>query len=559
MFNRKFAATLATILVSTSAIVGAGCDHEYKKDDPRNPSAPKVRFTSPQRGAIVNNVTSVTVTGNVIDEDGDIETVTLNDVVVPLDANGGFSVNVPVTTGITLLRAVASDKAGNKGKQTQSVMAGEMASVDTEVTDAILTRVSEQAFDAIGRGTARFVQDADLGAMVANMNPVVNAGSGCNFAKANVGAMDVGATSLSLVPRDGAIDFHMVMNDVDVPMQTTYAALCINGASSVRATMSKVDVRGVLTLSVVNGQFSAQVENPDVKLTDFRLDVSGVPGAIINLLNLNAVISPLLATAVERFVVPQMNKALSGLVKEQTTTVMGKEVRISVKPSQIDVDSNGAVVRLDTRFRVAGDELAKGFVYAANQEPNISTAPGLAMAVADDSVNQLFGSLWGAGVMDVKLDLSTGAYGTVGNLFSGIETKGSLPLFVSADGGALKITIGDLIGKFTDTDTRTVTAAAINGEVSMSVESTATGELRLAVGDPKVSVDVLDSADGVEGTNALSTPQFEGLLSFGVSQAVGIAAGAVGTVPLPSFSGISAQNVVVDAQTGYMMVTGELQ
>jgi hypothetical protein len=555
--------SIALALIGAASASVAGCDQEYKKDDPRNPSSPKVHFVTPSRGSILNEVEQVNVTGTAVDPDGDLKSVTVNGINAPVDAAGNFSVKIPLKPGVTLLRAIATDDAGNVGKQTQGVMAGKMVGVDTSVSDGILTRVSEETFTAMGRGAAKFIADSDLGALVAPMNPVVNYGApegpDCLFAQARIGALDVTGATIALVPKQGALDVTIVLNGLNVPMTTDYAVACVNGHGNISATADKVSIAATITLGVNKGDFDIKLTNPDVTFTNLRINTGGLAGKVISMLQIDRAIGPILGFAAERFVAPALNKSLAGLNNTKQVDVLGKKLDISIKPAAIDVDVDGAMIRLDTKFRMQGDAAGKGFVYMANRDPNMSSA-GFAMAIADDSLNQLFGSVWGAGALNQKIDLTTGNYGTAGNLFSHIEINASLPPTVDANGdGSLKVVIGDLMAKFTDKESATVTAAAINGEIKLKVETTATGELRLAVDTPDIVVDVLDSVEGVEGTNALSNDQFEALLSFGLSRGTAIAAGSLGTIALPSFGGIALKDVKVASTGGFAMVSGKLQ
>lgn len=555
--------TIAIALIGAVASLAA-CDKEIPKDDPRNPSAPKVRFTSPQRGTILNEVEEVTVTGTAIDPDADLKSVTINGQDVPVDAAGNFTAKLAVKPGVTLLRAVATDLEGNVGKQTQAVMAGKMSPNDTEVADGIMTRISEETLNAIGRGTAKYIADTDLGALVAPMNPVINAGAAdgpdCLYGQVHIGALDVSSATIALTPVQGAIDINIILNGLKVPMVANYAAACVDGTSNISANADKVTINARLQLAVTNGLFDVKLVNPDVTFTNLRINTGGLTGQIINLLQIDRAIGPILGVAAERFVVPMINKSLAGLNTTKQVDIMGKKMDISIKPATIDVDVDGAMIRLDTSFRMQGDTEGKGFVYMANRDPAMSALPGFAMAVADDSLNQMFGSMWGAGVMNQTIDLKTGNYGTAGNLFSKIETLALLPPTVDANGdGSLKVVIGDMMAKFTDNESALVTAASINGDVRLKVESTATGELRLAVDNPNITVDVLDSVEGVEGTNALSNDQFEAIVSFGLSRGVAVAAGTLGTIPLPAFGGVKVENVKAEAKGGFVMLTGAVR
>ena len=125
-------------------------------------------------------------------------------------------------------------------------------------------------------------------------------------------------------------------------------------------------------------------------------------------------------------------------------------------------------------------------------------APGFELAVADDTANQLFASLWSAKAFDKPIDLKTGPYGDIGKLYDTVELQAMVPPYVDASGSSLKLTIGDVMATFL-LQGQPVTKVAMNAEVDVTVKTDATGALRLDVGDPTVCVDVDDQ--GVMGAN----------------------------------------------------------
>jgi hypothetical protein len=165
-------------------------------------------------------------------------------------------------------------------------------------------------------------------------------------------------------------------------------------------------------------------------------------------------------------------------------------------------------------------------------------------------------SFWAAGGLDQTFDLTTGSYGQLGTLYDRVELSAKVPPFVDASSGALVLTIGDLIATFKNGDTVT-TQVAINASIAVKVVAGAGGLPRLDVGDPVTYVDVLD--DNVAGSNALSNAQFEAVTSFALGRVIAVGSGALGAVPLPAFGGVAVQNVGIAAQTGYLVVDGDVR
>src|SRR5262249_4345317 len=156
--------------------------------------------------------------------------------------------------------------------------------------------------------------------------------------------------------------------------------------------------------------------------------------------------------------------ALGSLNDTKTVSVLGTPVDIHLAPAQLAFTASGAVIELDTVLRAEGDAGAPGYVFLPNQEPVMSTDRGFALAVADDAANQLLPSLWAAHGLDRTFDLTTGSYGDIGKLYDRVELSAQVPPFIAASGGALRLTIGDLIASFKN-GSALATQIAVSAEV----------------------------------------------------------------------------------------------
>jgi hypothetical protein len=322
-----------------------------------------------------------------------------------------------------------------------------------------------------------------------------------------------------------------------------------------------VSVSGTLAVGVANGDFDIHLDTPNVSITGFDVELGGIPGAIVDMLSLDTAMGPLLGWATEKLVVPMLNKSLSGLNSTKTIDVLGTPVDVSVKPSAITFTNDGGIVELDSTLRAHGDNLAPGFVYVPNTVPAMDLSHGFQLAVADDAANQLFASLWAAHGLDKVIDLKTGPYGEIGQLYDSVELSAAVPPFVDASGASgqgLKLTVGDLMATFRNGEL-VATEVAISAEVDLKVTNDASGAIRLDVGQPTTYVDVLDDADGVSGANELSNAQFEAISSFALSRIVAVGSGSVGAIPLPTLEGVSVTNLTVGEQAGYVVVDGAVQ
>jgi hypothetical protein len=559
---RKLTTSLALILGSIAA-TAACSDNPYDPDAPAiDPNAPRVHITSPDRGKFAGDVATVEVKGTADDDTG-VASVTVNGVAAAVAPDGTWVAKVPVAAGTNLLHAVATDAQGNTGKESRAVVAGPTVGIDRVVGQAITAAMSTQTFDAIGRGAGNFIMDADLGALVQPMNPVLDLGTtngqpDCLYAQGAITSMDVGAADVQLIPQTGGLGLDVTLDDVRVGMFLQYAAACIDGSRNVTARATRLRVTGKLAVSLDGiRNFKIALQNPQVQLVGLDVDLGGIPGAVVDLLSLDTRLGPILAWATERFVVPMVNDALQGLNETKTINVLGKAIDITVQPARIKFDVTGAIVELDTVLRAQGDDASPGYVYVENSVPAMDTSRGFQLAIADDAANQLLGSFWAAKGMDIGLDLKTGPYGEIGKLYDRVELTAKVPPFIDASGtDGLVLTIGDLMATFKNSGS-VVTQIAVNAHVTLKVVTNADGSLRFDVGTPDVFVDVLDQS--VDGANQLSNAQFEAITSFALSRIVAVGSGSVGAIPLPSVGGVAITTLQIEQQHGYLIVNGEVQ
>lgn len=560
---RRTIATFATaVAIATAALSGAaGCDDPYDPDAPAiDPDAPRLRITSPARGTFAGDVGTIQVAGTALDESA-VASVTVNGVAAAVAADGSWTATVPVVTGTNLLHAIAKDAQGNTGKETRAVVAGALTDIDGMVASGLTASLSAQTFDAVGRGAAGFVETADLGALVQPMNPVVDAGSNngqpdCLYAQARIRDVSVGNASVDLVPQPGGLRLDVVLDNVRVPMHLQWAVACLDGSRDVTVSATKLRVRGLLAIRLATGRFDIKLQNPDVQLTGFDVDLGGVPGQIIDLLDLDGRIGPILAWAVERFVTPMVNDALAGLNETKTIDVLGKRLDIAVAPARIEFTLDGAIVELDTELRAQGDSASPGYAFTANEVPVMDVTSGFQLAVADDAANQLLSSFWAAKGMDLGLDLATGNYGEIGQLYDRVELSAQVPPHLEATGPGLALTIGDLLGTFKKGD-QIATQIAVNARLELQVATNPDGSIRLDVGTPTTYVDILD--ENVDGANQLSNAQFEAITTFALARVIAFGSGAVGAIPLPAVGGVGVADLSIAPQTGYLVVAGQVR
>ncbi len=551
--------TTTTTLALFGSLIAA-CDQPYEDQPAIDPNAPRVHITSPERGTFAGAVGAVEVKGNASD-DTLVTSVEVNGVTAKVEADGSWKATVPVAAGTNLLHAVAKDAQGNEGKETRAVVAGPTVAIDRTINESVTFSMSAQTFDALGRGASNYITSADLTSFVTPINPVVDMGTtngvpDCLYGQAHVTNLDVSSADIRLVPMSGGLFLDATLVQPTTSAHLQWAVSCLDGSRDVTVFANQVHVTGMLAAGQdFFGNIEFQLQNPNVTISGFSVDMGGVPQTIIDMLDLDTRLGPVLAWATEKFVVPMLNNALAGLNETKTVDAFGRKLDITIMPTRVEFDASGALVILDSELRAQGD--TGQFVMVPNTIPTIDKSHGFQLAVSDDAVNQMLTSLWSAKALDLGVDLKTGPYGEIGKLYSHVDITTKAPAWLDASGDKLKLVVGDLMASFKDDGGATVTQVTINAEVELEVKvDEATGALRLDVGKPTVYVDI---DDAIDGANALSNAQFEAITSFALSRVVSVGSGALGAIPLPSIGGVAAKNVSVNEQTGYLVLEGEVQ
>jgi hypothetical protein len=542
------------LAIAAAALIGCA-DHPYDPNAPAvDPAAPRVHITSPARGAFAGDLTTLVVTGTATD-DRAVTAVRVNGVAATLDGAGGWSATVPVGAGTQLLHAEAEDAQGNVGKESRAVVVGPVRPIAGAVPRAITAAISAPTFTAVGRAVTGLLRTGDLASLVAPINPVLDLGSGGTYARASISALTMGsATSVTLTAARGGLTVDAELDHVSVTLHLAYAVLGVGGSSDVTVSASHVKIAGLLAVGIAKGAFDLRLASPDVAVTGFALTATGVPGEILSLLHLETAIGPILGFVTQQLIAPLLDTALAGLVATRTIDVLGTQVDLQLAPARVNFDPTGAIIEVDTTLRAHGDAASPGFVYVAGQAPAMATT-GWQLAVADGAANQLLASLWTAKGLDAALDLTTGSYGTLGQLYDRVELATAVPPYVDARGAALKLTLGDLVATFKH-GAEVATRIAISAELDVRVVAGAGGAPRLDVGSPTTYVDVLD--EHVDGANALSNAQFELITSFALARVIAVASGSLGAVPLPSVGGVGVHDLAIAPQAGYLVIDGSL-
>ena len=261
------------------------------------PPPPTVTVTSPARSLVQNNAGNLTVTGTVTpnEEDTPITSVMVNNVAATVNG-AAWTASIEIEPGASLIHTVATDADGGTATDTRSVEAGELRPPGANIDSAITVSVSANAFTKISGIATDMIKQQDFGALIAPMQPMQHSGdeSGpdCLYDELFVDNLTFSDANLSLVPVAGGLSFTAEIDGLDVPAHANFAVACVSGSESLEVTADKVVVTGTLSVSPngMNG-FTTTLDSPDVQLTNFQLNAGGIPGTILNMIDMNNAIA----------------------------------------------------------------------------------------------------------------------------------------------------------------------------------------------------------------------------------------------------------------------------
>ncbi len=547
---------LATALaLGTLGLIGSACAA------PENlPEPPVLKVTSPQRSLQQSGAGQIRVTGTVAPNlDGTpVEKVLVNNVQATLSPDGSFQALIDVQEGATLIHTVARDAAGTEASDTRAVHAGELRNAGANVERAVAAAISAQAFAKISAAAGPLIEGMDLGAMIKPMQPMIRSGDpadlgdeDCLFARGYIDDVNFSNIELALIPKQGGITFRAQIDGLDVPGHARWSVACPKFTTNFRVRATQVVIGGTLLVKPngVSG-FKTDLTNPQVTLTGLDISADGIPGTILDMLDLGSRIQGILAFGAQLAMEPLMNSALGALAGPKQLDVLGKTLSMEMAPAAITFAPTGGVVELDMKMMIAGAESAK-FVYTPNGMPNLDPGTGFQIGLADDLANEMMAEAAALGVLNLSMAKDAGT-------FDKIDLSMTLPPMISADpaDGSMQVILGDTIATFVNAGTP-VGKAAINARIGLKINSAANGYgVALELGEPVLHVTTLDD---IANDTRFSDNDLARTIEAGLRGQIESISKLLVSIPLPQVAGLQMRNLSVGSDDGYVMVQGQFE
>jgi hypothetical protein len=195
----------------------------------------------------------------------------------------------------------------------RAVLVGPFAPSDGSTRAMIGARLGREALAAVGKAVAGSAKATDFAAAAKALNPVYQKG-GCLGVKVDIADLTVGKVDVALVPKPGAIDTTVSVDDIAVRLDVRYEVACIGGNATM-IVRTKARERGDLA-AVLSGRQIRTSLRPVVVLEDFQLDLGALPGPIATLLRggVRMGVERALLDALERKVPPLADAKLAELL-----------------------------------------------------------------------------------------------------------------------------------------------------------------------------------------------------------------------------------------------------
>jgi hypothetical protein len=425
------------------------------------------------------------------------------------ESGATWRANVSLDRGINVVEATALDERGDELFIRNGVLAGEFASPDDAVEEAIVARVNEGGLDKISEMASGLIVAEDLLATVEAANPVYADSYGVFGISAveiyaDVIDLSFDTPELKIEPTDGSLELTASIPNFYVVINAYGDAVGYDFSENVSLEASEVVITGEIEADATNGTIDVDLENLELEFKDFAYDVELLPYDIEEYLFVETIrdyLSEMLVEKVNEMVPPMLDETLSGLDPSFSTEILGKEVGLSFSFADIDVDGDGVEVTLDLDMDVAADtsHTWSGYLWAGNGNPEPDDGADVSAALADDLLNRALFEAWRGGLLNMTLSTEDGSLDPlmIAPLKASqatITTDALLPpvLVESGDGveaqaGQLQVTIDTPDG---EVGTHMIVAVSLFAGVDLGIED---GNVTMELGDPEVVLQVIES------------------------------------------------------------------
>jgi hypothetical protein len=297
--------------------------------------------------------------------------------------------------------------------------------------------------------------------------------------------------------------------------------------------------------------FTTVLASPNVNITNLNITASGLPGAILDLIDMTGLVSTVVSKGAEMMMGPMVNQMLGALAGPQKLMLLGKTIDVQVQASAVSFDPTGGNVALNTMMLIEGSESSPGYIYTTPGTPVMDAGQGMVLGLSNNLANEALAELSAIGLLNLSMPADTGTFDTTNVMIT------SAPM-ISGDpaDGKLKLVLPDMMATFTSHGAP-VGKAAINASIELKVSPASNGyAVAIQLGTPDISVDTLPDVTNV---TALTNQDLATGVKLTLDSQITSISALLGSIPVPSVAGLSLHDLSIDSDSGYVIVKGTLQ
>jgi len=596
-------------------------DYEYsgQVDVVCDCTGPTITISYPPHGSTLTGPTSLVVTGHVEDKVSGVTTLTINEEVVQVAEDGGFSHQMTMGHGMNLIAAAALDGFENTGKRFRSPfystayqVADSATPAASQIPESIVVFLSQDFIDDGDHSNppddlATIVEEMLGGFDFASMLPEegIDFMDNCAVTITNV---EMGKPYVTLQSVDGGM--HMIIDipdfTADLNIECCYelpfvGEYCDDYYGIIFA--EKIVADAYIFVGVdENGGVNAELGPIQVDIVGLDVDIQGLVGALFDPL-VNLLVTVLKETLITQLQeeygeqLPQMlEDALMGLSEGQVLELpplIGEgdptELLLSVEFHVLEFTFDGLNLALNAGLTAdkgvehspLGSILRDGCVGTETEPFALKKDAEMNAGLALDFGNEALYSIWYSGAITLDLteddlgDLDLSEYG-LENLSLKTDLNYAPVLHSCGTGEQMELQVGDAFihAKFfmmnMNWDIKIYLYLVLEAMPSL-IENEETGEIEIGIviGELKVAeVDVVEVGEDLKGKETMVEDLFAGVL---IPTLMDQLLGELGGFALPSFdlSGLAdgipeGTEISVDLQelgvdSGYLVVGGKLK
>ncbi len=381
---------------------GLGANNTDDDDDDTTPDEPDpltLAITSPDEGT-VGWGPSVTVTGDVT---GDSPVVSVTGVdATPSD--GTFTAAVPVdeTAVFTPLLAEAEDASGWL-RDRRTHVHGDTVDTILPVDRGLAVRITDHGLDGVEVIALGEFNEETIVQQILDSNPLYS-GMGIEI---NATAADVGGMEIDLDAEATGLGLIATLYDVSIDVEVDAGIL---GTYPGNIWLDRVDVDGLVTLSVAAGDLVVEMTEINVNLVGLQLNFNGIWGWVLDIIE--AVAPIFLEDMIASMLSEEVVAAVDELLQAFDQGFEFGPILIEVTFAEVGHDVDGVNLVLDLAVNLGDAEVPPTRVSTDGDLPTLwgSMTPvgqvpyGLHMVIDDDALNAIGVALFASGELVQEID-----------------------------------------------------------------------------------------------------------------------------------------------------------